>query len=83
MGATNKGSSDRMSKQSANNNNDTDGPTVYVAAYVSHRLYRLLTTEAEEAGVSRSRMIGQVLAERYGREQEDEGSKEHAGQEEE
>jgi len=54
-----------------------------VAAYVSHRLYRLLTTEAEEAGVSRSRMIGRVLADRYDGEQEDGGSEEHGEQEEE
>ena len=74
MDATNKGSSDTMSKRSANNTDDTDSPTVYLAAYVSHRLYQLLTMEAEQAGVSRSRMIGRVLAERYDGEQENRGS---------
>jgi len=68
-----------MNKLTTDSTNDTDGPTVYVAAYVSHRLYQLLTTEAEEAGVSRSRMIDRVLAERYGKQQKGESSEEHAG----
>ena len=72
-----------MSKRSYKPTDDTDSPTVYVGAYVSHRLYQLLTMEAEQAGVSRSRMLGRVLSERYGREQEDGGSEEHAEQEEE
>ena len=83
MDATNKGSSDTMSKRSFNPTGDAGNPTVYVGALVPLRLHRLLIEEATRVGLSRSRMIGQVLAERYGMEQEDEGSKEHAGQEEE
>ena len=71
-----------MSKRSFNPTDDTGSPTVYVGAYIPHRLHRLLTTEAEQAGVSRSRMLGRVLAERYGREQEDEGAEEHMEREE-
>jgi hypothetical protein len=70
-----------MSKRSFRPTNDTGSPTVYVGAYIPHRLYRLLTTEAEQAGLSRSRMIGRVLAERYGMEQEGGGSEQHAEQE--
>ena len=79
--ATNKGSNDTMNKRSFNPTGDAGSPTVYVGAYISHRLYRLLTTEAVQANLSRSRMIGRVLAERYGREQEDGGSEQHAEQE--
>ena len=60
---TNKGSGDTMSKRSTNSADDTGSPTAYIGAYVPHRLYRLLATEAEQAGLSRSRMIGRVLAE--------------------
>ena len=81
MDATNKGSSDTMSKRSFKPTDDAGNPTVYVGALVSLRLYRLLIEEATQAGLSRSRMIGRVLAERYGGEQEDGGSKEHAEQE--
>jgi len=63
-----------MSKRSFNPTGDADNPTVYVGALVPLRLHRLLTTEAEQAGVSRSRMLGRVLAERYGEEQEDGGA---------
>jgi len=52
-----------MSKRSTNSADDTGSPTAYIGAYVPHRLYRLLATEAEQAGLSRSRMIGRVLAE--------------------
>ena len=83
MDATNKGSGDTMSKRSFKPAGDADNPTVYVGALVPLRLHRLLIEEAARVGLSRSRMIGRVLAERYGRQQEDEGSEEHGEQEEE
>jgi hypothetical protein len=54
-----------MSKQAFKPTDGRDDLTVYVGAYVPHRLYRLLVEEAEQAGLSRSRMIGRALAERY------------------
>ena len=72
-----------MNKRSFKPAGDAGNPTVYVGALVPLRLHRLLIEEATRVGLSRSRMIGQVLAERYGTEQEDEGSKEHGEQEEE
>ena len=70
-----------MSKRSYRPTDDTGNLTVYVGALVPLRLHQLLIEEAARVGLSRSRMIGQVLAERYGMEQEEGGSKEHAEQE--
>ena len=70
-----------MSKRSFKPTDDAGNPTVYVGALVSLRLYRLLSEEATQAGLSRSRMIGRVLADRYGEEQGDGGSEEHGEQE--
>jgi hypothetical protein len=61
-----------MSKRSFSPTDDTDNLTVYVGAYVPYWLCRLLVEEAEQAGLSRSRMIGRALAERY----EQKGTKE-------
>jgi hypothetical protein len=61
-----------MSKQSFQPTDDVDDITVCVGAYVPYRLYRLLVAEAEQAGLSRSKMIGRALAERY----EQKGTKE-------
>ena len=71
-----------MSKRSFNPTGDAGNPTVYVGALVSLRLYRLLSEEATQAGLSRSRMIGRVLADRYDGEQKGEGAKEHMEREE-
>jgi hypothetical protein len=54
-----------MSKQTFKPTDDAGNLTVYVGAYVPHRLYQLLVEEAEQAGLSRSKMIGWALAERY------------------
>ena len=70
-----------MSKRSFKPTDDAGNPTVYVGALVSLRLYRLLIEEATQVGLSRSRMIGRVLAERYGKGQEGGGSEQHAEQE--
>ena len=71
-----------MSKRSFKPTDDAGNPTVYVGALVSLRLYRLLSEEATQAGLSRSRMIGRVLADRYDGEQKGEGAKEHVEREE-
>jgi hypothetical protein len=54
-----------MSKRSFNPADNTGDITVYIGARVSPRLYRLLVEEATRSGLSHSKMIGQVLAERY------------------
>jgi len=72
-----------MSKRSFKPTDDAGNPTVYVGALVPLRLHRLLIEEATRVGLSRSRMIGRVLAERYGMEQEDGGSEQHGEREEE
>ena len=54
-----------MRKWSFIPNGDTDDITVYIGAHVPPRLYRLMVEEATRAGLSHSKMIGQILAERY------------------
>ena len=61
-----------MNKRSFEPTDDVGDLTVYVGAYVPHRLYRLLVEEAEQAGLSRSRMIGRALAERYDQQEAEE-----------
>ena len=54
-----------MSKQFTNPSRDCDDHRVYVGALVPLRLYTLLVEEAGQAGVSRSEVLRQMLADRY------------------
>ena len=56
-----------MSKRSFNPADDIGDITVYIGAHVPPRLYQLVVEEATEVGLSHSKMIGQILAERYRR----------------
>ena len=54
-----------MSKQATNSTKDSGRLTVFVGAHIPLRFYRLLVEEAKRAGVSRSEVLRQMLADRY------------------
>ena len=59
-----------MSKWSFIPSDDIGDITLYIGAHVPPRFYQLMVEEATQAGLSHSKMIGRILAERYSDEQE-------------
>jgi hypothetical protein len=59
-----------MNKQFANQPKRSNDITVFVGAHVPLRLYHHLVAETDQAGLSRSEVIRQALADRYDRQEE-------------